>query len=360
MRMSNILMKTAVVGIACILAIALSTGISEAKKVRWKMQSAYGSKLPHLGTAGPRFTEDVKVMSNGELDIKFFEPNALVPSLETFDAVSKGSIECSWTSPGFHTGKIPALSFFGSVPFGPDFGEFRAWLLFGGGDKIHQDLMAKHNLISFACTALGPETSGWFRKEITSPEQLKGMKIRFFGLGAKVMQKMGVSTQLLAGGDIYPALEKGVIDATEFSMPNMDIAYGFYQIAKYNYFPGWHQQTTFNELLINKSKFDALSDAHRRIIEVAAGHQTQYTFAETEGLNFGAMQKMVSEHGVIIKRWPDSTLALFEKAWNEVVVEESEKDPIFKEVAESYFGFRKKYKIWKDAQTLKPTYLGQQ
>lgn len=277
--------------------------------------------------------------------------------MECFDAVSKGSIDAAWTSAGFHAGRIPALTFFGSVPFGPQLGEYLAWYRFGGGNEINQELYAKHNLTSFICYAIGPETSGWFRKEITSPEQLRGMKMRFFGLGAKVMQKMGVSTQLLAGGDIYPALEKGVIDATEFSMPNMDIAYGFYQIAKYNYFPGWHQQATFNELLLNKTKFDALSEQHKKIIEVVCGNNIQYTYAETEALNFKAMREMQDKHGVIIKRWPDSTLALFEEAWNAVVKEEMAKDPVFKRVAESYFSFREQYKIWKDAQSLKSTYL---
>jgi TRAP-type mannitol/chloroaromatic compound transport system substrate-binding protein len=296
-------------------------------------------------------------MSGGSLIIKHFEPGALVPALECFDSISKGALDSAWTTPGYSVGKIPAVSFFTAVPFGPGFGEYMAWQWFGGGLELKNELYGKHGIIALPSLGIGPETSGWFRKEIKSVDELKGMKMRFFGLGAKVMQKMGVSTQLLAGGDIYPALEKGVIDATEFSMPNMDISYGFYQIAKYNYFPGWHQQVTFNELLMNKANFDALSEQHKKIIEVVCGNQIQYTYAETEALNFIAMKKMQDKHGVIIKRWPDSTLALFEKAWNEVVAEESAKDPVFKRVADSYFGFRAQYKIWKDAQALKATYL---
>lgn len=357
MRLSNVLKKVAVIGIVCVVGIALGTGVSEAKKVRWKMQAAWGSKLPHLGTSAPRFCDNVKVMSGGSLVIKHFEPGALVPALECFDSVSKGSIDCAWTTPGYSTGKIPALSFFTAVPFGPGFGEYLAWLRYGGGQKIWNELYAPHNLIAFPALAHGPETSGWFRKEITSLDQLKGMKMRFFGLGAKIMQKMGVSTQLLAGGDIYPALEKGVIDATEFSMPTMDISYGFYQIAKYNYFPGWHQRTSMDSLMMNKQKYEGLSEQHKRIIQVALGDSISYVFAHSEAENFVALQEMQNKHGVKIKRWPDSTLALFEKAWREVVVEESAKDPVFKKVADSYFSFRKKYKIWKDAQALEATYL---
>ena len=358
MKLSNVLKKVALIGFIFVLAITLNTGVAEAKKVRWKMQSTWGSKLPHLGTSGPRFSNDVKVMSAGSLIIKFFEPNALVPALECFDSISKGALDAAWTTPGYSVGKIPALSFFTAVPFGPGFGEMMAWQWFGGGLDIKNDLYAPHNLIALPNLAIGPETSGWFKKEIKSVEELKGMKMRFFGLGAKVMQKMGVSTQLLAGGDIYPALEKGVIDATEFSMPAMDISYGFYQIAKYNYFPGWHQQTSISELMMNKKAFEGLSDQHRRIIEVALGHQVAWTYAESEANNFVAMREMADKHGVIIKRWPDSTLALFEQAWVDVVKEESAKDPVFKRVAESYYAFRAKYKIWKDAQTLKGTYLG--
>jgi TRAP-type mannitol/chloroaromatic compound transport system substrate-binding protein len=207
-------------------------------KVNWKMQSAFASSLPHLGPSGVRFSKDVQRMSGGQFDVKFFEPGALIPPLECFDAVSKGSIESCWTTPGYHTGKYPALAFFTTVPFGPNFGEFLAWKWFGGGNKLREEIYAKHGLTAIDCFCIGPETSGWFRKEVKSLSDLKGMKMRFFGLGAQVMQKLGVSTQLLAAADIYQALERGVIDATEFSMPMMDIKLGFHQIAKFNYFPG--------------------------------------------------------------------------------------------------------------------------
>ncbi len=338
------------------LAIALSTP-AEARKVRWKMQSAFGSKLVHLGPSAVRFSEDVRVLSGGDLIIKFFEPGALIPPLECFDSVSKGAIESCWTTPGYHTAKYPALAFFTAVPFGPGVGEFLAWKWFGGGNAMKQEIYDKHNLISFDSFAIGPETSGWFRKEITDVKQLRGLKMRFFGLGAKVMQKMGVSTQLLAGADIYPALERGVIDATEFSMPTIDINLGFYQIAKYNYFPGWHQQVSVSELLMNKDKWNELSDQHKRIIQVAIGYQTIYTYAETEHMNFTAMEDLSTKFGVKVRRWPDSTLKILEKAWLEVIAEESANDALFKKVADHYLAYRAKYKLWSDAQSLKVTYL---
>ncbi|MGH8724587.1 MAG: hypothetical protein ACREU1_06990, partial [Burkholderiales bacterium] len=176
------------------------------------------------------------------------------------------------------------------------------------------------------------------------------------GLGAKVMQKLGVSTQMLAAADIFPALERGVIDATEFSMPAMDIKLGFHQVAKFNYFPGWHQQTSVTEIMMNKKVFDALPRSYKKIIEVAAGHQLAYTYAETEATQFGVMAEMQAKHKVQIKRWKDSELAAYEKAWLEVIAEESAKDPLFKRIADDYLAFRKNYDIWGSAQVLKPTY----
>ena len=250
--------------------------------------------------------------------------------------------------PGYHTGKYPSLAFFTTVPFGPGFGEFLAWKWFGGGNKLRDEIYAKHDLIAVDCFCIGPETSGWFRKEVKSIEELKGLKMRFFGLGAQVMAKLGVSTQLLAAADIYQALERGVIDATEFSMPAMDIKLGFHQIAKFNYFPGWHQQVSCSELLMNKKAWDALPDQYRAMIEVAATAQVAYTYAETEAIQFDVMAEMRDKHKVQIKRWSDKDLPAFEKAWLEVLQEESAKDALFKKIADHYLDFRKSYAIWGD------------
>src|SRR5918996_4267007 len=285
------------VGAAIVMAMgAVSADAQE--RVRWKMQSAFGSQLIHLGTSGVRFTENIERVSDGNFEIKFFEPGALVPALECFDAASKGSVEACWTTPGYHTGKIPALAFFTSVPFGPDYGEFFAWKKFHGGDELKNELYAEHGLYSIDVFAIGPETSGWFRNEITSLDQLKGLKMRFFGLGAQVVQKLGVSTQLLAGADIYPALERGVIDATEFSMPTIDIELGFYQVAKNNYYPGWHQQTSVSELLINKNAWEALPDQYKAIIEIALGESVMHTYVESDHSQFAAMAEMRDKHKV--------------------------------------------------------------
>jgi TRAP-type mannitol/chloroaromatic compound transport system substrate-binding protein len=185
---------------------------------------------------------------------------------------------------------------------------------------------------------------------------MKGIKMRFFGLGAQVMQKLGVNTQLMAAADIYPALERGVIDATEFSMPTIDVALGFHQIAKNNYYPGWHQQVSVSELLMNKPEWDKLSDQHKRIIQVALNDTVIHTYVETEAKNPPVMQEMKTKHGVTNRRWSDDDLRQFEKAWLEVLEEQAAKDPLFKKVADSYLGWRKVYQIWGEAQELKATY----
>jgi len=346
------------IGIASVVAaVAFAATSAQAERVRWKLHSAWGSSVPHLGTSGVRYSETLKAMSGGDVQLKFFEPGALIPANEGFDATSKGSVESAWSTAGYDVGKVPALAFFTSVPFGPGYGEFFAWKIFGGGNEIQQRIYAENGIKQMDCFAIGPETSGWFKNEITDLEQLRGMKMRFFGLGARVMQRLGVSTQLLAGGDIFPALEKGVIDATEFSMPAMDIKYGFFQIAKYNYFPGWHQQTSVSQILINMDKWNGLEDSTRRLLEVACGESIHHTYAETEAVNPGAMLEMGEKYGVITKRWDDATLAKFEQAWLDTLAEDAEKDPLFKEVADSYLSFRATYAKWGAAQAMESTYL---
>ena len=191
------------------------------------------------------------------------------------------------------------------------------------------------------------ESSGWFRKEIKNLDDLRGMKMRFFGLGAKVMEKFGVSTQLLAGGDIYPALELGTLDATEFSYPSLDKSLGFYQIAKHNYFPGWHQQASFVEVIFNKQKHDALSKGQQKILEVGCSHANLWLMAAGEAKQGEAIEFHKSK-GVTVHKWPDEVLAKFEAAWKQVAEEEAAKDPLFKKIWENYSAFRASYKPWKE------------
>lgn len=223
---------------------------------------------------------------------------------------------------------------------------------YGGGHAIKDEVYAKHGVKGISCGIIPPEASGWFRHEIKSVDDLKGLKIRFFGLGARVMQKLGASTQLLAPGDIYPALERGVIDAAELSFPSIDYRVGLYQVAKHYYFPGWHNQSAVTEFLVNLKAYEKLSDAHRMMINVACDANIKWTLTAGEARQFGAIQK-IRDKGVTIHFWPDNILGEMRKAWDDVVQEESTRDPLFKRIYESYSSFRQKYKIWKDHGYLK-------
>ena len=325
---------------------------AEAKKVRWKMHAAFGQNVAVIGPPPHRIAEAVKVMSDGDFDIKVFEPGALTGGYAYYDPVSQGAIDAAFGTPGANQGKNSAYAFLSTWPFGPAAPEFAAWMIYGGGVEIAEELYARDNIKYLLCGMIPPETSGWFREEITSLEQLKGMKMRFFGMGAKVMQKFGVSTQQLAGGDIYPALELGTIDATEFSMPAIDRSYGFYQIAKYNYFPGWHQQSTSNEILVNMDKWNALSDAQRKMLETACTASVAQMIADGEASQFQAMIDNEG-NGVQNLSWPDEVLDQFRAKWDEVLQEELAANPDVKTVWDSFSSFHEKYQVWGDRGYLK-------
>jgi TRAP-type mannitol/chloroaromatic compound transport system substrate-binding protein len=339
-----------------LLAAALVAGLAawgpspadaQDKKVRAQMAGAFPSSMLILGPAQKRTVELINKLSGGSIDIKFFEPGALVPGSQYFDAVSNGSLDMAYTAAGYFTGKDIAFAMFTTVPFGPDAGEYLAWYEYGGGNQLMQEIHLKYNIVARNCGVIAPEASGWFRKEIKTLDDLKGLKMRFFGLGANVMQKMGVATQLLQAGEIFQALQLGTIDATEFSMPTMDLSLGFHQVAKFYYFPGWHQQTSIGQLYISKKKWDEFSEQQKYVVEWACKAQMLQELAESDALQFGAMKELQAK-GVQLKKWPPEFIKAFEAKWLEVVQEESAKSENFKRVWASYSQFRENYKVWRD------------
>ena len=204
------------------------------------------------------------------------------------------------------------------------------------------------NVKALLCGVLPPETSGWYVKEVKSAKDFKGLPIRFFGLGGKALQKMGASVTQIPGGEIFPALEKKAIEASEFSMPAIDTKLGFYKIAKYNYFPGWHQQATLFELLINKEVWEnQMSERQRLLIETLAMASTLNTMAWTESIQYPVMLENERKHGVKNMYWSDEMLQAFEGAWEEVAAEMSTKDPFFKKAYDDLKAFRAEYRNWR-------------
>ena len=338
--------------LAATAAFSMCAGTAFADKVTINMPSTFPGSLIQLGQAGVKLQDTLNLISGGDIEVKFFEPNALVPPLEIYDNVSNGSVDAGWSVPGYWGSKNSAYNLIAAVPFGPSAGEYLAWHWYGGGEEMMNEIYNRDGIQSLVCGVIAPEASGWFRKEIKSPEDLKGLKMRFFGLGAKVMQKLGVDTQLLAGGDIYPALERGTIDATEFSMPAIDQNLGFYNIAKHYYFPGWHQQSTIQELLISKAKWDAMDDRQRSMISTACRANVATQLAEGEAIQGKALAEMEA-NGVTIHKWPDEMLATFKGAWDEVVAEEVAANPDFKKVWDSMQAFRGEYAKWSELGYLK-------
>lgn len=348
----NILKKAGLVAAAAAFVLSAGAGDAEAKKVRWKMHSAFGTNVAVLGNVGIRITDWVNRISDGDFDIKLFEPGALAGGYAYYDPVSQGAFDAAYGTPGANQGKNSAFAFLSTWPFGPGALEFNAWLQYGGGVEIGKELYGRDGIEYFYCGMIPPETSGWFREPIESLDQLKGLKMRFFGVGAKVMQKLGVSTQQLAGGDIYPALELGTIDATEFSMPAIDRSYGFYQIAKYNYFPGWHQQSTTNEVLVNRANWEKLDDVKKAQFEVACLANIGVELAEGEALQPAAMIANQKD-GVTNVSWSDDVLNTLREKWQEVLQEELAANPDVQKLWDSYTAFHEDYKIWGEMGYLK-------
>ncbi|WP_147482386.1 TRAP transporter substrate-binding protein, partial [Paracoccus siganidrum] len=321
------------------------------KSVPWALTG--DSQLPVNGTGAKEYAERVETVTDGSLKLRHFEPGALLPALDYYDAVSQGSIEAAWGGPAFYASKNSAYMLFASVPFGPDAVEYLAWMRHGGGQELWANLLAKDNLVSIPCTIVAPESAGWFREEITSTDAFRGLKIRFLGLGGRVLQKLGAAPQLLAPGDIYTALEMGTIDATEFAMPMQDEKLGFHEIAKHYYFPGWHQQSTFLDILINKPLYDGLSQSQQAALHTACDAQIVKSIADGEGLNFQAMARLTEEQGVTLHELSPEILAEFRSAWEEVATQEAAANPDFAQVFDSYSAFREDYRLWRDRAYLK-------
>ncbi len=320
----------------------------QTKSVELKVPVAFGTNLPSLGDGILYISERLEAVSGGSLTMTVHEPGELVAATEILDAVSKGSVNAGYATAGYWVGKMSAAPLFSAVPFGPDAAEYLAWLYYDDGMKLYQQMYDDngYNVHVLLAAIIPPETSGWFANPIESTSDLDGLRMRFFGLGAVVMQKFGVQTSLLPGGEIYAALEKGAIDATEFSLPVVDQRLGFHKLVKHNYYPGWHQQATTFELLINKDVWNGLTDQQRMILEVITKASVADSFAHGEALEGAEIKKNVTEFGVTNHYWSDEMLAEYEKAWLEVVEEQKAADPFFKTVWDDFSAFDAEYKYW--------------
>ena len=317
-----------------------------AKTYEWKMVTTWPPNFPIFQEGVERFASDVNKMSNGRLNIKVYAGGELVPPLQTFDAVSQGTVDIGHGAGYYWAGKIPAAQFFTAVPFGMNAQGMNAWLYSGGGLELYREVYAKHNLVPFPLGNTGVQMGGWFNKKIASVDDLKGLKMRIPGLGGKVFAKAGGTPVLLAGGEIYTSLERGNIDATEWVGPFHDERLGLYRAAKYYYYPGWHEPGPVLELIVNKNSYDSLSDDLKKMIEVAAASTSIWMLSEFEAKNLAALRKLKVEHKVEVLAFPDDVIKALKGFTTEVLEEQAAADPEFKKVYEAYTVFSKDNDSW--------------
>jgi TRAP-type mannitol/chloroaromatic compound transport system substrate-binding protein len=333
---------------AGLLGVAIASAAQAQDRVRWQVPIAFASTLTALGDTLPWVAEQVEKMSDGNIQFIVAEPGKVVPALGIFDAVSEGKLEAGYSWMGYEQGKIAASALFGARPFGLEPDEYAAWIYFGGGDELVKELYAPHNVYPIFCGTISPEAAGWFTFQIENLDQIKGLKFRAAGLGGKVMEKVGASVTVLPGGELYQALERGVLDATEFSLPTVDEQLGFYQVAKFYHLPGWHQPSTSQYLYVNMDAWDGLSEAQQAIIETACEAGVTHAISKAEALQGPVLTKFREEHGVTAVTLPDDVLQALQKATAEVMAEESANSEDFKRVYESQLAFQKQHQPWKE------------
>ena len=229
--------------------------VEQAPKVRWRMESAFASSLPQLGSQAKRIESEIWRVSAGEMEVVFHEPGSLVPERDMVNAVKAGAIDAAFIAPEAWPEDQPALQLFGAVPFGPRAEEYLAWLYFGGGEKHLNRIADDLDVRVLICGLVSPEGAGWYRQQVKTIEDLKGLRVRMTGLGARVLDHLGAKTVDLSEGDIFHALESGQIDAAEYSMPAIDQKLGLHKMASNYYFPGWHQPATLLSLVINTERW---------------------------------------------------------------------------------------------------------
>ena len=321
--------------------------IDTGKIYRWKMVTTWPANFPVFQEAPERFAENVRVMSNGRLDIKVFASSELVPALQVFDAVSQGAVEMGHGSAYYWAGKVPAAQFFSTVPFGMEQKGMEAWLYHGGGLELWNELYEPFNVTVLPIGNSGVQMGGWFNKKIASIADLKGLRMRMPGLGGKVLDRAGGNPILMSGGELYTALERGTIDATEWVGPLHDLRLGLNRAATYYYYPGWHEPGTELELLINRARWDSLPIDLQQMVKQAAAATGAWTYSAMEYHNSQALKELSGKKNVQMLPFPQDVMQALRAITRLTLESEAEKDPDFKRVYEAYLAFQESYQPWR-------------
>ncbi|GAB4166725.1 MAG: TRAP transporter substrate-binding protein [Thalassobaculales bacterium] len=316
---------------------ALSQG-----RMEWRMVTSWPKGLPGLQTGAERLAKRITDLSGGRLSVRVFAAGELVPALQCWDAVAQGTADMGHDASYYHIGKTIGAPFFCAVPFGMTASEITAWTYYGGGQQLWDDLYAPFGLKAFPAGNTGCQMGGWYRKEMRSADDIKGLKFRMPGQGGQVLQKLGATVINLAGGEIFPALQSGAIDGTEWVGPYNDLSLGFHQVAKFYYYPGFHEPGSMLQCMVNKAKFDALPADLKELVAASCSAENDLMLAEFNGRSGPALETLVRQHGVQLKQYSRDIMMAFGTAAGEVMQEVLDKaEGPAKRVAEGFLRARR-------------------
>lgn len=345
MKRRDFIKQASVAGLATT-SVAAPAIVSAKTSIRWKMVTTWPKNFPVLGTGANQLAKLITEMSDGRIKVKVYGGGELVPSFEVFDAVSRGTAQMGHGSAYYWKGKIEEAQFFSTVPFGLNAQEMTAWLYHGGGMELWEETYEPFGVIPAAAGNTTVQMAGWFNKEINSVSDLKGLKMRIPGLGGEVLKRAGGIPVNLPGGELFTSLKSGAIDATEWVGPYNDLAFGLHKAAKYYYYPGWHEPGTTLEALINKKAYEALPKDLQSIVSNACRVVNQEMSTEYTAKNNTALETLVNEHKVDLRRLPDDVLDKLKLLSDEVVLELAGKNAAAKKIFDSYSKFRTQVKAW--------------
>ena len=337
--------------IAVLAAAAAAFAAGQAQAQSFDLQSTFGLQVPSIGQSPIGWADRVRAMTDGEVDVTVHGAGDFVPPFEVFGAVSSGAIPMGFDWIGYWAGQIPVANLVGSMPFGPSPDVAIAWMFEGGGMDIIQRAYDPFGVKILPCHMVVPEAGGWFREPIESVEDLQGLNMRIAGLGGQAMARLGANTQLVPAGEIYVALETGRIDAAEFSAPQLDVGFGFQEIAKNYYFPGWHQPSSWDSIIVNMDVWNGLAPEHQEIMLEACKANITENLADQLQQQAAALET-VEAAGVTIRRFPNDVLAALREASREVMEEEAAKDPLFAEAYQSLTDYMDRVGRWNELQDL--------
>ncbi len=331
----------------------LGAGSAQAKtRYRWKMVTTWPKNFPGLGTAANRLAALIGEMSGGRIRVKVYGAKELVPAFETFDAVSRGTVEMGHGSAYYWKGKSEAAQFFSTVPFGLTAQEMNAWMYYGDGLKLWRELYDAFGLVPAPAGNTGVQMGGWFNKEINSLADMKGLKMRIPGLGGEVLKRLGGTPVNLPGGELFTSLQSGAIDATEWVGPYNDLAFGLYKAARYYYYPGFHEPGTTLEAIINKKALQALPKDLQSIVLNACRVVNQDLLSEYTARNPAALDTLLNRHKVDMRIYPQDVLLQLRRLSEEVVADLAGKDAFSRKVYASYSEFYRQARRWSDISQL--------